>query len=213
MNFLAHLHLADGDDDLLVGGLLGDFIKGRLEGLPVSPGLRAGVDLHRRIDRYTDGHPLVARSRERLAARHRRLSGIAVDLIYDHFLARHWAGFSQEALEVFTARAYRVLLRRRRELPPKLQLLLPRMAAQDWLGSYATLDSTLHALDRLTRRLRRGDKLAEGLDAALREAYAGIQTDFLAFFPELAAHVAEARGCRGAAGGLRTWPDSPTWAG
>lgn len=184
VNYLAHLFLAADDPDLLLGGLLGDFLKGRLENLPVSAPVRAGVRLHRQIDAFTDAHPLVGRSRERISPGRRRYAGIIVDLAYDHFLARHWPAFSGEALEAFTTRSYRLLLDRHEELPPSLQQILPRMAAQDWLGSYAELENVAYALERIGGRLRRGNPLL-GVGEELDTAYPGLERDFLDFFPAL----------------------------
>lgn len=86
MNYLAHLYLAGYEDDWIAGALLGDFAKGRLENLPFVPGVVEGIRLHRAIDSFTDQHPVVRRSRSRLRSR-RLVSGIIVDLAYDHFLA------------------------------------------------------------------------------------------------------------------------------
>ena len=49
MNLLAHAVLAGSDPGLVVGGVLGDWIKGPLDG-GLSDDLSAGVRLHRRID-------------------------------------------------------------------------------------------------------------------------------------------------------------------
>ena len=57
MNFLAHLHLVYDDEDLMLGALLGDFVRGRraLWSWPVN--VRKGIKLHRRIDKLTDQAP------------------------------------------------------------------------------------------------------------------------------------------------------------
>ncbi|MGA2151478.1 MAG: DUF479 domain-containing protein, partial [Geobacteraceae bacterium] len=51
MNFLAHLYLSGDDPELLVGNLLGDFVKGRLSG-NFPDGIERGIELHRRIDSF-----------------------------------------------------------------------------------------------------------------------------------------------------------------
>ena len=58
MNYLAHFALAGPETGLLVGGFLGDYIKGRLENR-FSPEIERGIRLHRAIDQYTDSHPVV----------------------------------------------------------------------------------------------------------------------------------------------------------
>lgn len=188
MNYLAHLYLAGDDDDRAAGALLGDFVKGRLENLPFDPPIVHGIRLHRAIDAYTDAHPLVRQSRERLVER-RRVSGIIVDLVYDHFLAVHWARYAPEPLPVFSARSYQRLLPRLASFPPRLQTALPRMAEQDWLSAYAEFDNVVYALERIDRRLRRPGALV-GVRGDLTANYRGLEQDFLAFFPQLMVHVA-----------------------
>ena len=55
MNFLAHAFLAGGEPELIVGGVIGDWIKGPLPGvLPAD--LARGVALHRAIDSFSERH-------------------------------------------------------------------------------------------------------------------------------------------------------------
>jgi acyl carrier protein phosphodiesterase len=189
VNYLAHLYLAGDDDERIAGALLGDFVKGRLENLPLAPGLVEGIRLHRAIDVFTDAHPTVIRSRVRLQQR-RRVAGIIVDLAYDHFLAVRWREFTDEPLTAFCTRSYRRLLARIDEFPPGLRDVLPRMAAYDWLGSYAELGNVALALERIGTRLRRPAALA-GVLEDLECHYRGLEQDFLDFFPQLESHVAE----------------------
>ena len=53
MNYLAHLFLAGGSPESLIGNLAGDFVKGAL-GDRFTPGIREGIMQHRRIDAFTD---------------------------------------------------------------------------------------------------------------------------------------------------------------
>ena len=79
MNFLAHAFLARDDDDLLLGSMMGDFVKGTLDGR-YAPAITRGLSLHRAVDTYTDAHALVVRSRARVSAQRRRYAGILIDL-------------------------------------------------------------------------------------------------------------------------------------
>lgn len=190
MNFLAHLHVAAGSEQLLAGAVLADFVKGRLPGgLP--PALAAGVELHRRVDSFTDRHPLARQSRRRLPAANRRAAGIAVDIVYDHFLARHWRRFADEPLPAFAARCYACLEAHAAAVPDALPLIRA-MRAGDWLCGYRELAAAQRALARTARRLRRPDLLAGAPEALAREQ-AGLETDFLAFYPELQRFVHDER--------------------
>ena len=88
-------------------------------------------------------------------------------------------------LGAFTARIYRILDARRTELPGRLAALAPRMAAHDWLGSYARRESVDAAVRGISTRLsRNGDRLLACLDV-LRADEDAAQATFETFFPEL----------------------------
>lgn len=183
MNFLAHAYLAGDDEAHRLGGLMGDFIKGPLPG-GLRPDLAAGVALHRRIDSYAERHPAFRQSRARVSAARRRYAGIMVDMFYDHFLAHHWSRYHAEPLEDYTDGIYRMLARRVGCLPQDLAEIAPRMASQDWLGSYARVESIATALDRMARyRLRQPNNLA-GAGEELLEHYAGFEEDFHVFIDD-----------------------------
>lgn len=189
MNYLGHLLLSPSDDDALVGAMLGDFVKGPLgERYPGRVG--AAIALHRRLDTFTDAHPRVRESRNRVGPTRRRYAGIMVDLFYDHFLARTWREHHHEPLASFAGRVYALLAARRAELPEDLQWVAARMAERDWLASYARPEYVGRALEGIGRRLKRGNGLL-GAGEDLAAAYEGFESDFRAFLPEARRFVAE----------------------
>jgi acyl carrier protein phosphodiesterase len=191
MNYLAHAFLAHHDAELLTGGLLGDFVKGRVDN-QFTPGVCAGIHLHRAIDRFTDGHPLILESRALVAPERRRFAGILVDIYCDHFLARHWQRYSPQPLTHFTREVYDVLWPQRHAFPERLQRILPWMRAEDWLASYAEIESVDMALHGLARRFRfaeRAQPLAEGV-ADLLAHYGALERNFHVFFPDLQRYTA-----------------------
>lgn len=166
MNFLAHALLAGDDPALIVGGVAGDFIKGTLErrlaeGLP--PDLVRGVALHRAIDAFAESHPAFRRSRDRISPLRRRYAGVLVDVLYDHLLAREWAAHHPRPLPAFVADVYALIGERLGDLGPAAPTLR-LMAAEDWLGSYASRDGIAAILERMARRARRPNPLAGGED-------------------------------------------------
>ena len=184
MNFLAHAFLAGDDPADQLGGLMGDFVKGPLPaGLP--PDVAEGVRLHRRIDVFADTHPAFQRSRARCAVHRRRVSGIVVDMAYDHFLARHWARYQPDLLTTFSARMYALMDAHAHWLPERLERILPRMRDDDWLASYADARNVVRALERIALRLRRPDALLGAGDDFLGD-YAGFESDFFAFIDDAA---------------------------
>ncbi|MGY4531147.1 acyl carrier protein phosphodiesterase [Pseudomonas sp. TE3786] len=182
MNYLAHLHLGGDQPAQLLGSLYGDFVKGPLAGRFPAP-LEHAIAVHRRIDAYTDSHPLVLQAKARFPQARRRTAGILIDLFFDHCLARHWQHYADEPLAQFTARVYRVL-DEEPALPERLAYIAPRMAAQDWLGSYQEFAVLQQVLLGMSRRLSRPQMLEGAMDE-LRELYEPLSEDFQAFYPEL----------------------------
>lgn len=199
MNYLAHAWLARHSDDAILGALLGDFVFGQSTLPEWPPAIRTEIVRHRRIDQYTDAHPAVTRARGLFdAAGLRRYAGIVLDVYFDHCLARDWARWNHPpadsaSLDDFTARVYRILHRQRDELPPRLQAVAPRMAAHDWLGSYARRGNVDHAVRGIATRLsRNGERLVACLDV-LQANEAAVGAAFEVFFPELVAAATRMR--------------------
>lgn len=186
MNFLAHLYLGPRDPQRLLGSILGDFVKGPIGNMQLPRGVREGIWLHRQIDAFTDAHPQVAQSKARVSPLRRRYAGIMIDMFYDHMLARNWQRFEHQPLHQFTGRAYSDLLSNQHLMPESARLVISRMAAHDWLGSYARIESMHQALDNMARRFSRQTALP-GAASELEADYEQFQADFLAFMPEVTA--------------------------
>lgn len=193
MNYLAHLYLSEPHEEAWLGSLMGDFVKGPLDDRYGSEITRA-IAMHRKIDVFTDAHPVVLQSKSRMSAERRRYAGIMVDVFYDHFLARHWQDFHDEPLAEFTGRVYRVLERYHTVLPERLQRMAPMMMQWDWLGSYADIGSIYSALNRIGQRLKRENRLMNSADELVGN-YAQLEADFRAFLPDVLryAHGHDAR--------------------
>lgn len=190
MNYLAHLLLSANSPEMAIGGLLGDFVKGGRD-RAYTAAVRAGIALHRDIDRYTDAHAAHRASRALVSPERRRFAGILVDIFYDHFLVRHWSSFSDAPLADFTTAIYAMLQQHRMTFPERLQRILPAMTRDDWLGSYgelAAIESALGGIRRRFSRYRRAAALV-GAIAELEEHYAAHERQFLLLFPELIGYV------------------------
>jgi acyl carrier protein phosphodiesterase len=190
VNYLAHLFVAGDNPADLVGHMLADFLTLR-EIAAYPPEIRAGIAMHQRVDAFSDDHPVFAASRRRFQPPYRRYGGVLVDLVYDHFLAKHWDEYSPKlGLPEFTQRAYAILQQHHGILPHRLQKLLPHMIGDDWLCSYRELESVGWALRGISHRLRRENPLATAL-GVLEANYSGLEGDFRVFFPELTAFAAK----------------------
>ncbi len=187
MNFLTHLFLSNGSPELLVGNLMGDFVKGRLDGR-FPPGIKRGISLHREIDSFTGQNGYFLRSKRRLDRSFGHYRGVLVDLFYDHFLAAHWEDYADVPLSVFISDAWRVLGEHEEYLPDKLQRIVPFMF-RDWMPSYSDIGGIAAVLQRMSLRLKRANRLGEGAEALSRN-YGELYGDFRNFLPELIAFSA-----------------------
>lgn len=191
LNYLAHLLLADDTPESLVGNFLGDFVKGRPEGRYPAP-IVHGIRLHRRVDVYTDAHPRVRLALGRVAPERRRFAGIAVDMAFDHFLARDWQADDPAAFAAYRANVYAVLRAHADTMPERARRMLDSFCDDDWLGSYAEFDGVCFALARMSRRLSRANAIAAtGVD--IERAYHALAADLAAFWPDLRAFAAAER--------------------
>lgn len=193
MNWLSHAVLSPPDTLSRMGSVLADFVTDE-QARGVGEAFYRGVRCHRAMDAFTDSHALWKRSRLRLPATQRRFAGIVVDVLYDHFLARHWDSFQEEPLKVFTSRFYREAQDSGVELPGRAGEIMGRIASEDLLASYRTRAGIGSALTRLlarvSERVRRPVDIRALLDS-FHADYAGYEADFLAFFPEAQAFFAE----------------------
>jgi acyl carrier protein phosphodiesterase len=196
LNFLAHLHLADGDPGDMAGGVAADFVRNPELHL-LEPDILRGVMLHRLIDGFTDRHPLTHRSISRVSRLMGWYGGIVIDIYYDHILARDWRRYSREPLAVFAARSYRVLDERHGALPGDARDFIRRFVDEDRLNRYATVEGIADTLARVSRVIakripNRPIWLPDAMPVLL-ERDAEIADDFHAFYPELSAFVAASK--------------------
>jgi len=189
MNHLAHLLLSEADPCARIGNLMGDFVHGAIDINIWSPAVVRGLKLHRQIDSHTDAHGLIKRSRARLQPPYRRYGPILIDVIYDHFLARHWLRYADEPLAEFAHQRYQEFAQQQDWMPPALRLYTERLRHHDGLQAYADLAGIERVLQVLSRRLRRSNPLATALPE-LERCYPELEADFAAFFPQLCMQVA-----------------------
>lgn len=183
MNFLAHFHLAWPEDELIAGGLEGDYFKGPLNG-QLPRGIERGVQLHRAIDGYTDRHPAVEALRSEFQGGLRRYAGILIDLSFDHFLSQHWAQFAELELEEFNSGIYHSLGAQCELLSPNARRMHARLVEHDLLGLYRHWDTVPASAERIGSRFRRGNPFTDIADE-LERRRDQIEETFLEFYPDL----------------------------
>ena len=190
MNFLAHAYLSGENKKILLGNFMGDFIKGRQALSELEPEMIRGVDLHRAIDEFTDNHPVVHQSKQRLRSGYRHYAGVIVDVYYDHYLAVDWKRYHTASLESFAAKTYDAVQSYPQFLPVPFKNMLPYMIRGNWLVSYRDISGIHRALSGMASRTAY-DSHMEHASEDLRKHYQKFQEEFETFFPQLKAFAEE----------------------
>lgn len=183
MNFLAHLSLSGSDEGLIIGNFIADSVKGSaFQSYPEA--IQRGILLHRAIDRFTDSHPLVERSKSRLRPVYRKYSGVITDIYYDHFLASDWSSYFTVSLRTFSDGIEELFKRSLHHFPVHSKLFWEYTRRNDIPFAYSRPEMIRKVLTGMSRRAR----FASGMENAhveLQQDYLLFQQEFSAFYPEL----------------------------
>ena len=183
MNHLAHVLLSGTNPNARLGAMLGDFWHGAPDP-SWSPLVRAGVLLHRKVDVYTDSHPIVLEAKRLFEPPWRRFAGILIDMYFDCALARSWTRHSDESLNALSAGTLVQLEANTAWLPPDLTRFARYMRAHGLFGRYAERAVIENVLAGISARLRHTNPLHEAGPALWQHA-AALDAAFAAFFPQL----------------------------
>ncbi len=183
MNFLAHIYLSFGNDEITLGNFIADSIRGnRHKHLPVN--VQKGIMLHRAIDTFTDAHPTVRKSTRRLHKNYSHYSGVIVDIFYDHFLAKNWQQYSETPLDIFVEQFYDLLEENYTILPDGVKRMMPYMISDNWIYNYSNLDGISRVLSGMDRRTKNKSKMNFAI-LDLETHYIDFEKEFSIFFEEL----------------------------
>lgn len=183
MNFVAHLFLAQPTPDSYFGNLLGDFRRG-VDINDYAKTVQAGVANHVHVDKFTDNHTLVKEARTLFSSQRRRFGGIILDVLFDHFLLKHWHQYSEVSFEKFSRQVYQRLDARVDIMPPAMQGMVSSMLEHQWLGTYKQLTGVERALERTASRIRFQHQFDGSIEEVIKH-YEEFERTFLMFFPEL----------------------------
>ncbi|HCL6628104.1 TPA: ACP phosphodiesterase [Citrobacter amalonaticus] len=184
MNFLAHLHLAHLADSSLSGNLLADFVRGNPQS-NFAPDVVDGIFMHRRIDVMTDNLPEVREAREWFRSETRRVAPITLDVMWDHFLSRHWAQLSPDfPLQAFVRYAHAQVEIILPESPPRFVNLNNYLWSEKWLERYRDMDFIQDVLNGMASRRPRLDALRDSW-YDLDTHYDALEARFWQFYPRM----------------------------
>ncbi len=167
MNFIGHLYFSNNDLELMQANLYGDFVKGKdYTHLPLK--LQEGVTLHRKIDHYIDHHPDVLDLVHLLHDDLPKVAAIAVDIYFDHLLAKNWSKFHSIDYESFVNNFYQSINTSTDFYSEKFQFMLRKMQEDNWLLSYKGLEGLNLSCQGVSRRISFDNKLKNGLSVFLK---------------------------------------------
>jgi len=152
--------------------------------------IKKGILLHRYIDTFTDAHPIYRKSKHRLHEKYGHYSGVIMDIVYDHYLAKNWMIYSNENLEDYAENFYKLLQDNYEILTEKTKGMLPYMIARNWLVSYASLEGLEMILFQMDYRTKHLAHMQEAM-VELAQFYNEFEEEFKLFFEELEQHCKE----------------------
>ncbi|WP_171998715.1 ACP phosphodiesterase [Cronobacter sp. JZ38] len=184
MNFLAHLHLAHLAQSSLPGNLMADFVRGKPDAFYPAD-VVAGIYMHRRVDVLTDNLPEVREARDWFRPETRRVAPVTLDVMWDHFLSRHWARISPEMpLDQFVAHAHALILPVLPDAPERFVNLNEVLWRERWMERYRDMDFIARVLNGMASRRPKLAALRDSWDD-LNTHYAALERQFWRFYPRM----------------------------
>ena len=189
MNFLAHIYLSGNNELLKIGNFMADGIRGK-DYMFFPEEVKRGILLHRKIDSFTDAHLIYRKSKHRLHEKYGHYSGVIMDIIYDHFLAKNWSKYSNESLANYAGEFYKLLDKNEDLLTERTKNLLPYMKQNNWLLSYQSIEGIEKILFQMNHRTKNRSNMQEAI-VELKLYYTETEEEFTRFFNELQLYVAQ----------------------
>ncbi len=152
MNLLGHASLSFGKQEILVGNMISDYVKGKKQ-YDYPPGIFAGIRLHREIDLFTDGNEAIKAIAAYFKPDYRLYAYAITDVVLDYFLANDTNEFANESMLLyFSEQVYIDLEKHSSYFPPHFQQMFPYMRQQNWLYNYRTMEGIEKSMQGLKRR-------------------------------------------------------------
>lgn len=163
MNYLAHAFLSNNDKNLLVGNFIADHLRGNhFEGY--SKEIIEGIHLHRRIDTFTDAHPLFKSAKRLFYEGFEKYSGVLVDIYFDHLLAKNFNRYSEVPLDIFSEKVYSVYKQHKDILPAHSSGFLEYVLKNNIYFAYGSQEGIETVLFHLSHRLNHNVRLDHSLE-------------------------------------------------
>lgn len=185
MNWLVHIFLSENNTDFQIGNFIADPLKCK-PWENASENLKKGMELHKFIDSYSDSHPIIKTSKQRLDKG--LLKAVVVDLTYDYLLTKNWDRFCHINQEKFTNEFYAKALKKQAFIPNDIFWHIDNLVKRDLLNKYQNLEHLRYSFERMDRRLSPRLKQRETTISHFEKVVENIDSleeDFLEFFPSI----------------------------
>jgi acyl carrier protein phosphodiesterase len=187
MNFLAHIYLSGDSRELLIGNFIGDYVKGKdYEKYPLP--IQEGILLHRRIDWFTDDHPVTRKAKQLVRERYGLYAGIVIDIFYDHFLSTDWDQYSDMPLREYVHNRYRMLDSGFSIFPVGVKTWFPYFIKSNWLEAYTSFQGLTMVFKRMSFRTSLPDHSEYAVEQ-LKENYDEMKVYFEDFFKDIRGYI------------------------
>jgi acyl carrier protein phosphodiesterase len=188
MNFLGHLYFSQDHQELMHANLFGDFVKGK-QFERYSSVVQKGVLLHRSIDNFIDTNEQVVNLMRKLYTDLPKVSSVAIDLYFDHLLARYWDEFHQVKLADYLTEFYTSKPTNWEEYPENFQQFIEKLKSYKWMNHYPSFEGLTKACHGVSSRISFENQLVEApriflkkeneITAVFYDFMAAAQTEFL----------------------------------
>jgi acyl carrier protein phosphodiesterase len=158
MNFLGHLYFSGTDKELMLANLFGDFVRGSKHG-HFPEVIQKGIKLHRSIDFYIDNHPLVKELKFDLMSHLPKVGPVAVDLFFDHLLARNWTQFHPSLYTSFLSDFYQHETDFHDHYPEQFIEFMHKLRTHQWMNHYPTKYGLMKSCEGVAKRISFETKL------------------------------------------------------
>lgn len=183
MNYLAHILLSGEDEKIIIGNFIGDFVKGGRH-KDYENRIQQGILLHRFIDDFTDNHPKVKNDVKLIKNHIGRYAPIAIDIFYDHLIAKSWESYNNQNLIDFSENFYQTAQEYKSIMPERCQFMLNYMKRDNWLLRYKDIEGVSRSLYGLSKRTKYDSRLEEAINYLISHQVE-IANGFELFFEEL----------------------------
>lgn len=145
----------------MTANLFGDFVKGK-DLSAYHPKVQEGILLHRKIDSYIDHSETVLILMRKLYKSLPKVSSVAIDLFFDHLLAKNWNQFHPKPLDDFLNQYYQTIQLSEKLYSANFIAMMQKLIEHNWISFYPTLYGLEKSCQGVSSRISFPNELKNG---------------------------------------------------